>query len=296
MRAVPNSRYTVKGTPATVTVKDNDILQPPTTPTTTTVPVRKGPLGVPVVSCGAAASTSVTWVWDRVDSASSYAVIGPYGSGAQDAAYRDIGDVTSYTVHGLRADTPYRLYVRALDGTRNGKYTNTTCSTRAADTTNAIFPLQHDVSIVPQPKGKLTNSCRERIATDTDSGETSREYVCRFIEVKSNVIEKASTKILSASQADPTYGTILGLNTGDFYEGCQTYGSSNWKCSYEATNLWYQEASKATLQNYYLPALLAVDVPGKIKCVISIFEFVLGVPIGNVDPSGIINDCKATVT
>ncbi len=41
VRAVPNSRYTTAGGSATVTVKDNDILnilQPPTTPTTTTAP------------------------------------------------------------------------------------------------------------------------------------------------------------------------------------------------------------------------------------------------------------------
>ncbi len=73
VRAVPNSRYTIKAGTATVTVKDNDIqiLQPPTTPTTTTtttttVPPRPPspvPLAAPTdvdVSC-AAGRLVVVW-------------------------------------------------------------------------------------------------------------------------------------------------------------------------------------------------------------------------------------------
>ena len=143
---------------------------------------------------------------------------------------------------------------------------------------------------------RRTNSCWLRKVSDGDSGETYDEYVCRFIEVKTNVIKKSSARITSTSRADSTYGVMIGLVTGDFYEGCKTHSQSSWKCSYEATKHWYQKTTKATFQNYYLPALLAIDIPGKIKCMISIFEFVLGVPIGSVDPSSVIDDCKATVT
>ena len=100
---------------------------------------------------------------------------------------------------------------------------------------------------------------------------------------------------VTTSRPDPAYGVTVGLNTGVFYEGCLTFGSSSWKCSYQATNHWYQKTENANFQNYYLPALKAVDIPGKIKCLISLIQFALSATSGSADPSGIIDDCRAIV-
>jgi len=170
--------------------------------------------------------------------------------------------------------------------------TTTTTTTTAAPPQKpvvAAVPMRHHVSIVPQPGGLKTNSCWRK-----DVSESERIYMCRYIEKQTNYIQKSSPYILTTGAMDPTYGATLALKN-EMFEGCVTWGTTIWKCTYRATRHWAQVATDATFKNYYLPALQAVAIPKTLKCVISIVSFLTGLLLAP-DPTGVLDDCGALLS
>ena len=129
------------------------------------------------------------------------------------------------------------------------------------------FEFRHDVSIVPQPKGFLTNSCWTRALSESENLHT-----CRFIEESSSSINKSSPQILEVSEDTQRYGRMIILTSGDTLEGCKSYITNAWTCQYKGTKHWEQLSQSRVTSQFYYQALTKMDPAGAAACALNLIQ------------------------
>ena len=128
------------------------------------------------------------------------------------------------------------------------------------------YPLNHYASLVPQPKGYVTNSCWKSVLS-----ASANLYICRNVVKTTKTIAKNDSKIVGSSKHHPTYGTMV-VHSGGTYEGCNTYYGRYWRCSFAADQHWSRQTSTNLNSNYYYKAFKEVKLIPKIKCALGFYK------------------------
>lgn len=139
------------------------------------------------------------------------------------------------------------------------------------------FDLRHEVSLVPQPPGYMTNSCY----SENVSG--AKRYECRMAHSTTANFSYSYSQIVSVSASHPTYGSMITLKNGDVYEGCKDTGS-DYQCDWWTYNHW----GKTLNQNggYYWNGLKLTA--SQLSCSMNLAKLYLG---QYLDWNAFVNSC-----
>lgn len=128
--------------------------------------------------------------------------------------------------------------------------------------TGVTYTLRHYASLVPQPQGYATNSCWKTVLSSS-----ANLYMCRYVVSTDVIVAKNDATIVAASAHDSTHGTMIVHSNGT-YEGCYTYYSRYWRCSFAANQHWSRLTSTDLVSNYYYAAYKNLNLVPSIKCAV----------------------------
>ena len=139
------------------------------------------------------------------------------------------------------------------------------CGTAVTAETLITIPFRHDLSLVPQPPGLLTNSC-----WTSKVSESENLHTCRYIRAATHYISKDSDRIYATSANHSRFGRMLILDSGNTYEACTSHDPNTWKCLYLGTNHWNKRSQSTVTWDFYYRAVKKVNPIGAIQCALAL--------------------------